>query len=100
MAHRQPTARHTSRDRGSRVPSKIVDKNTGKTYRTGKMLGKVRAAATADAISAIRVAAAPDARPLSEWIATARNFDPLLRTPKRSQTAYTVYPRHIVLACG
>ncbi len=43
MAQRQPqpTARHSSRDMGSRVPSKIVDKNTGKAYRTGKMLGKV-----------------------------------------------------------
>ena len=30
--------------RGYGVPSKIVDSNTGKTYRTGKMLGKVRAA--------------------------------------------------------
>jgi hypothetical protein len=36
------SARQSSRDRGSRVPSKIVDKNTGKTYRTGQMLGKVR----------------------------------------------------------
>eukprot|EP01046_Picozoa_sp_COSAG06_P013058 COSAG06_NODE_782_length_12363_cov_27.005463_2_plen_149_part_00 len=26
---------------GLRVPSKIVDRSTGKTYRTGKMLGKV-----------------------------------------------------------
>ena len=34
--------RYSSRDRGARVPSKIVDKNTGKAYRTGKMLGKVR----------------------------------------------------------
>ena len=41
MAQRQATA--PSRETGSRVPSKIVDKNTGKCYRTGKMLGKVRA---------------------------------------------------------
>ena len=40
MAHRG-TTRHSSRDHGSRVPSKIVDKNTGKAYRTGNMLGKV-----------------------------------------------------------
>ena len=44
MAHRQTTAR--PRETGSRVPSKIVDKNTGKCYRTGKMLGKVRADGT------------------------------------------------------
>ena len=50
--------RYSSRDRGARVPSKIVDKNTGKAYRTGKMLGKVRLRSLPIALRSARAPAA------------------------------------------
>ena len=64
MAARHAAPRHSSRDRqGSRVPSKIVDKNTGKTYRTGKMLGKVRGRRRAWPANAAAGAGCRPARP-------------------------------------
>ena len=54
--------RYSSRDRGARVPSKIVDKNTGKAYRTGKMLGKVRLRSLPIALRSARAPAAGRAR--------------------------------------
>ena len=88
--------RYSSRDRGARVPSKIVDKNTGKAYRTGKMLGKVRLRSLPIALRSARAPAAGRARSSSSSHRSRLAAAELLRVPRAGRLRHRL-PVHLRL---